>query len=721
LCIDRKKRPSGSAVYPGDVRNSVTMPRPHAIASGRPSKSAKHGGRNARQQWWRRPALIVFGFALLVRLVYVIDSSDNPTFLAPIVDSADYDRLARSFVETGSMEKGFFWQQFFYPFWLSGVYRCSGSSIVAAKILQASLGALTCLLTYRLGQRIFDRRTGLLAAGMTALYGPLIFHETELVAAGWAAFWCVALTLLFLRVRDGKRSGLWFLLGICGALSIVTRPNFFPFFATGCLWLVVRWYQQRREHAALAARLALVLAGSLLIALPIAETNRRVTGYFSILPKTGGLNFYMGNNPNADQTVALRPGVKWERFKEMPLRAGAAGSPAQEQRFFYRKALEYVLGQPGAFLSGLGAKALQFVNAREMPGNIDVYLYRDWSGLLSLLVWRAGGFGFPFAVLFPLAVLGLVEYRRRLPGPVWFLLLLYPASLILIHVQSRHRVPVVPVMAIVAAAGCLSLIRTVQSRRWRHAGLAAGGAFGLTLLSVLPGPFFQERVDLRAEIYFGVGCFYDRSGDVDKAVATYNHALRLNPKYAEAHRNLGLVFRRIDRLDEAAQHAQAALQSEPEYPAALTDMGNVLVRLGEYDQAVEYFARALQVKPDWPEALNDLASTLALQKKYEAAELRYRQVLRLDPDSFSTHGNLATVLVLQGKTDEAIEAYRRIVQRWPSNVEIHVRFGVLLRQQGRLSEAVEQFSTALRLDPTHRGAREQLEWVLQRHSRPGGP
>ena len=177
-----------------------------------------------------RIVLGLFTLALAVRLLYLYESADNPTFDQPIVDAGAYNELARALAEGTPMSEHFFWQPFFYPAFLSLLHALSGSSIVFARVIQLLLGALTCVLTYRLGELAFDRRTGVLAAIITALYGPLIFFEAELLATGWAAFWAVVLVLLVLRVRVTKGLGSCFLLGICGALSVLTRPTFHPFF-----------------------------------------------------------------------------------------------------------------------------------------------------------------------------------------------------------------------------------------------------------------------------------------------------------------------------------------------------------------------------------------------------------------------------------------------------------------------------------------------------------
>ena len=172
----------------------------------------------------------IFVFALLCRLLYLFESADTPTFGIPLIDEKSYYETALAFAGGKGMGEGFFWQPFFYPFFLSSVIFLFGSSVLWIKILQCIVGSVTCVLTYLLGRRIFDERTGILAGAVTAFYGPLIFFDGELLAAGWASFWSVALILVFLMARTGKKPLPFFILGLCGALSVLSRPTFVPFF-----------------------------------------------------------------------------------------------------------------------------------------------------------------------------------------------------------------------------------------------------------------------------------------------------------------------------------------------------------------------------------------------------------------------------------------------------------------------------------------------------------
>ena len=85
---------------------------------------APQGDKPDRRGWLQSPdsriAAAIFALALVVRVVYILQSRSSPAFLMPIVDAEVYDRMARTLAGKHLLEYGFFWQPFFYPFFLAG-------------------------------------------------------------------------------------------------------------------------------------------------------------------------------------------------------------------------------------------------------------------------------------------------------------------------------------------------------------------------------------------------------------------------------------------------------------------------------------------------------------------------------------------------------------------------------------------------------------------------
>jgi len=379
-----------------------------------------------------------------------------------------YDQLARQAVENKEITSDFFWQQFFYPFFLMIVYSFTNCSVIAVKIIQITLGSITCALVYRLGEKIFDRKAGVLAGCITAFYGPLVFFDGELLAASWATFWAVALLALLIKAAESKNIKFCILLGLCSGISVVTRPNFIPFLGLSYLWLLIVWVRDKVSFDKLVFAMASTIIGLLIITIPVAAKNYQLSKRFSFLPGTGGVNMYIGNNPDF-QATSIRPGRKWENVMELPAEHGVKTKTGARQ-FYYNKTFNYIKTQPTHFINGILHKTAEFLSSREMPGNINVYLFRKWSSLHSILTWKTGSLGFPFGLLLPLAIIGIFFYWRKIPAPMGLFLLFYPATIILMHVEARYRMPIIIPSSILAALQrkAMARIHVIETTKILH-------------------------------------------------------------------------------------------------------------------------------------------------------------------------------------------------------------------------------------------------------------
>jgi Flp pilus assembly protein TadD/4-amino-4-deoxy-L-arabinose transferase-like glycosyltransferase len=596
-----------------------------------------------REIWF---AAAVFLLAFSLRGAYLYQSRDNPTFRAPVMDSLAYDQLARGLIEGKPLTHEFFWQQFFYPFFLSLIYFFSHSSIVCAKLVQMLIGCVTCVLTYRLGERIFGRAAGVLAGCMIAAYGPLIFFEGELLADGLATFWAAALILLFLKAVERESLGLYFVLGLCSALSIITRPNFVPFLAAAGVWLVVVWIRRRVGIKKIALGLVNVAIGFWVAAGPFAFINYKVTKNFSFLPADGAINIYMGNNPDFE-AVSIRPGLEWKNFVDLPLEEGLR-TPGEQKHFFYSKTFEYIRTQPMSFLKGLLRKCVEFFSSREMPGNIDVYLFARWSRLLGLLTWKVGGFGFPFGLLLPLALLGVIFRWRMVPIPVILFSVFYSASVVLTHIQARFRMPIIVPMCVLGGAALVRVIEMVSMRRWGSIAIVCLFGAAVGFLSSVAGPFYAERPDkinYKAELYYGLGDSLEQHGRAGDAMEAYYKALSLKSDYVEVHNNLGLLLVDQGRVQEAIAHYNTALSIDPKNAYLHNNLGKALQSQGKLDEAISQYRQALQVKPYDAEAHVNLGVVFQSQGRFDEAISHYRQALQINPDLLIPLNGMVWILV----------------------------------------------------------------------------
>jgi 4-amino-4-deoxy-L-arabinose transferase-like glycosyltransferase len=513
---------------------------------------------------WRDPLIVALA-AVLVRGIYLLQAAHGPAFAEPMVDAQTYHDLAVGLARGGVYDARMLWQAPLYPVFLAGIYKVCGISIVAAKVVQAALGVGTALLTWSAGRRVGSPAVGLAAGLMVAFAGVLVFFEAELLGTGLAAFWAVLLLDLLLAARAQARRRTLLAVGVVSAFAILTRPDLAPCAAVGLVWLA--WKHTRRG--------ALALAGVVVVLWPVAAFNTARTGHAGLLPPSGGINLYIGNHPEFDRTIAIRPGLPWEELIATPVRETRIDDPWVSQRWFRREVARFLRDDPTGFAARLGEKALHAVSSRELTRNVDVYLFREWSSLLSMLVWKAGRFGFPFGALLPLAVAGCVLARRRLPAVVWLLPAVHLAGLALVFVAARYRVVGTPWLAVPAAWALVEGWSEVRRRNWRLLAPAAAAAVVVLILATVPGPFVQESIDTEPEMWHSIGINrLHRDNDLTGAEAAFRHAVTLRPDFPEAQNRLGVAIARQGRFEESIPHFEAAIAWWPAYDEARRNLQN---------------------------------------------------------------------------------------------------------------------------------------------------
>jgi len=540
---------------------------------------------------------LLFAVSAGIRLLFLLEYRSSPTFSVPIVDSASYDRMADILVEEGRFDTEFFWHGFLYPFFLSGIYAISGSSIAAARIAQALLAGLTTLSVFFLGNRLFNRKTALAAALITAFYGPLIFFDTALLATGLAALLAPALVLMTLKTEREENLINYILLGLCAGLAIICRATFAPYAASLLIMTGAVELKRGMKWKSVLLREALLAGGVVAVLLPVAVASARVTGHFSPLPRSGSINMYIGNNPDTDRTMSKRPGAEWRSILIMPERNGKV-TEREYRQYFMDRFKEYAVSQPGSFLAGLAAKSYRFFSSREIPRNYDIYSIRHYSKVISALTWKRWKFGFPFGLILPLALLGLYTGRRRVPAPMWLFLILYPASVILVFSASRLRAPLIPVLAVPAAAGAIFLIESLVSKRLRIFLPASAGLLLTAFIISAGGPFVTERHDYSAELHACVGYQLSRTGRSDEAVFELQKALAFSPGFPAAHRILGCLLQEQGRNEEALVHLDNALDTAPDPHVIHYYIGVALLNSGRRDEGLEHLEKAAEAI-DW--------------------------------------------------------------------------------------------------------------------------
>jgi len=95
-----------------------------------------------------------------------------------------------------------------------------------------------------------------------------------------------------------------------------------------------------------------------------------------------------------------------------------------------------------------------------------------------------------------------------------------------------------------------------------------------------------------------MGNSYYKLEQYDKAISTWQEALRREPDSAELLNNLAMGFLKKKRFGDARNYAERALTIEPSAADTLNTLGQIHLALGDPDAAIRYFLQALEKEPE---------------------------------------------------------------------------------------------------------------------------
>ena len=609
--------------------------------------------------------LAVGAIGALIRVAYVLEAGDDPTIAHPILDCAILDIVARELAQGGDPWGGALTRPPLYPYMLAQVYAWTGGSIFAARVVQAVLGGITCALTVVLGRRLFDRRVAVAGGLIVACYGPLVFFDERLLASCVIVLCYLLALLAAVRAADKPVWYNWLLCGLAIGVAALARPTVGPFFVVVLLvWLLVTAIRRRSWLKHVLAACCLVV-GCVLPIVPVTLRNYAACGEFVPISYLGGINLFIGNNPNSAETIAVRPGPEWDRLTRLPHAEGMV-TPAQAERFFTRRVADYVWNQPGRFLLGLASKARLFCNSREMPRVLDPYLHRRYSNVLGVLVWRVGSFCFPFGVLLPLGVLGMCVGLRSAPQRVLAIgfAVAVAASVVLFFNASRYRLAMVPVLGLFAAWAVVWLGRQAALQQWRAFGLGVAAVLVMGVAVNAPVRAPSDRINYEAELYEELGRrLWLAEGDADGSEAAFLKALELAPESAEAYANASQITRRRGKVDLAIQYGRQGVALDGRSAVAHVALGEAYLQADSLDAAVAALQGAVAADPTWPEAHAVLGKALETAGRHAEALEHYRKAVHFQIYSLSYRLSVARALTKLRRYDEAVASLEGDIQQ----------------------------------------------------------
>ncbi|MEZ5777453.1 MAG: sulfotransferase [Paracoccaceae bacterium] len=203
------------------------------------------------------------------------------------------------------------------------------------------------------------------------------------------------------------------------------------------------------------------------------------------------------------------------------------------------------------------------------------------------------------------------------------------------------------------------------------------------------------------------------------AGASFQQAIRLDPKYSEAYENLGRMLLEMGKPVDAAGALRKAVILAPGRVSALTLLGEALGTINETQAALPLLLRAREEEPDSIQVHVSLGNAYARLNDHQDAEASFSRAVELSPDNASVEYRAALGIAQSrlGRDREALENLDKVLAVKPDHpLALSGKAGVL-QTLGQFDEAMAMFRRATEVDPLNGENYRQL--IVSHKTKPG--
>jgi len=582
-----------------------------------------------KQRLFSRTKLIFLGLVVLAFSLRAIYLAQTAEFIQPGTgsDSQFYVQWAEDIVSGNIIGRDVFYALPVYPYFLSLAYLYAGGSVFGLIIIQMLVGSINCGLIYLLGRKLFNEQVGIIAGAIACGYLMFIFYDRMLLPASLVISLGLFLALLLLKVKDNPSLGKWLGAGLLLGLCALAKASFFLLGIFILLWIIYE-YSKHSMRQRLLYCACFILSFFLLIGTTTLR-NYLVANDPVLITAHSGINFYLGNNPQANGLFKpppfMRPaqsGLIDDARIIAEKMEGRRLKPSEASNFWLRRSLSFIGAYPLSYLALLAKKVTLFWRAAEHVDDIE---YRIFTKVAPLL---RSGFLFRFSLISPLALLGLFLSwpKRRKVMLLYIFVFSLSLGTVLFFINSRYRLIVVPYLVILAAYSLWQGFQICKKRQYKALVVSLVLFSALFFLTSIAGSSVQvehtsslhynkaiylaDRKDyLRAEkefhaaiklnprdymSYFALGNVYYCMQKVPQAIESYNKSLAINPFFYSAHFNLGIIYNEMGQEELAEEEFKEVLNLKSDDCPARYNLGRIYQEKGLYGVALREYYRALK-------------------------------------------------------------------------------------------------------------------------------
>ncbi|GAA6061014.1 hypothetical protein JCM10212_001070 [Sporobolomyces blumeae] len=223
-----------------------------------------------------------------------------------------------------------------------------------------------------------------------------------------------------------------------------------------------------------------------------------------------------------------------------------------------------------------------------------------------------------------------------------------------------------------------------------------------------------------------IGQTAEAMGDLDRAVASYESALRHNAYSIVALSQIAAICRSKEEFKKAAEYFGRVVGIAPESGDVWGALGHCYLMIDDLKKAYSSYQQALYYMPNphEPKLWYGIGILYDRYGSLEHAEEAFSSVIRMDPNfekSNEIFFRLGIIYKQQRKSQQSLECFRYILTNPPrplTEIDIWFQIGHVYEQQQDFIAAKESYERVLQENPAHAKVLQQLGGLYHRSHAP---
>ncbi len=170
---------------------------------------------------------------------------------------------------------------------------------------------------------------------------------------------------------------------------------------------------------------------------------------------------------------------------------------------------------------------------------------------------------------------------------------------------------------------------------------------------------FDRKIKSKTAIHYFKGKSYREKKQWDEAIAEYNIAIEINPKFAMAYNDRGITYRWKGQHDKAIADFSKAIEIDPKFAVAYYNRGIAHDKKGQYDKEISDYKKAIEINPKYAKAYSNRGVAYGRKGQYDKAISDYNKAIEINPKYAEDYSNRGSVYFVKGQYDMACSDWKR--------------------------------------------------------------